>query len=171
MGSKLRSRLPEGNGLTAELAEDMADNPGQVVVIGLLDVDQVVRHVHKEGSRTTVFEFIALEAFEDTSADELRALLTKRHEDRTGETGLWPATEDIPGASAGDPAEVVRQLDLLRKEEAAKLTEKADTLDPGPERDQLEADAEAIEAGFRDEELRARIPQAVFTEPAEEPAA
>lgn len=164
MGSKLRSRLPEGNGLTAEVAEEMADNPGQVVVIGLLDVDQVISHVHKEGSRTTVFEFIALEAFEDTAADELRALLTKRHEDRTGETGLWPAGDDLPGSSAGDPAEVTRQLDLLRKEEAAKLREQAETVDDKEKADQLEADADAFEAGNRDEELRARIPQALFSE-------
>lgn len=163
MGSKLRSRLPEGNGLTAEVAEEMADNPGQVVVIGLLDVDQVISHVHKEGSRTTVFEFIALEAFENAAADELRALLTKRHEDRTGETGLWPA-DDVPGSSTGDPAEVTRQLGLLRKEEATARREKADLLGPGEERDELESEADSFEAGNRDEELRARIPQALFSE-------
>jgi hypothetical protein len=170
MGSKLRSRLPEGNGLTPEVAEDMADNPGQVVVIGLLDVDQVVRHVHKEGSRTTVFEFIALEAFENEAADDLRALLTKRHEERTGETGLWPADEDIPGSSVGDPAEVTRQLDLLRKEKAANLRERADD-EPSKElADQMNSDADAFESGARDEELRALIPQALFSDGAEDSA-
>lgn len=163
MGTKIRGRVPEGSGLTPELADAMADNPGQVVVIGLLDVDQVISHVHKEGSRTTVFEFIALEAFENDAADQLRALLTKRHEDRTGETGLWPA-DDVPGSSTGDPAEVTRQLGLLRKEEATARREKADLLGPGEERDELESEADSFEAGNRDEELRARIPQALFSE-------
>jgi hypothetical protein len=164
MGSKLRSRLPEGNGLTAELAEQLADDPGQVVVVGLLDVDQVVRHVHKEGSRTTVFEFIALEAFDGDDADQVRALLTKRHEDRTGETGLWPVDGYISGSSTGDPAEVTRQLDLLRREEAAKLREQAEATDDKATADQLESDADAFESGSRDEELRARIPQALFSD-------
>lgn len=156
MGSKLRSRLPEGNGLTAEIADELADNPGQVVVVGLLDVDQVVNHVHKEGSRTTVFEFIALEPFDGVQADDLRALLTKRIETRTGETSLFD-DEAIPGSSTGDPEELTRQLDLARKEHAAALREKADDEADKAEADKLNADADSYEAGFRDEELRAQL--------------
>lgn len=157
MGAKLRSRLPEGCGLTAELAEELADNPRQIVGIVLLDVDDVVMHVANGGSTTTVLELLALETFDGLDADNLRSLLTKRQETRTGETSLFGDDEAIPGSSTGDPEELTRQLGLLRAEEAAKLREKAEAEDDLDAARHLESEADSFESGGRDEELRARL--------------
>lgn len=156
MGARLRGRLPEGSGLTAELADDLAENPRQVVAIVLMDVDQIVTHIANEGSTTTVLELLSIEAFDGADADQLRAKLTARHEERTGETALFPA-DDIPGSSTGDSEETVRQLDLLRQERASQLREKAEVADDKETADQLESDADAFEAGWRDEELRGQL--------------
>lgn len=156
MGARLRARLPEGNGLTAEVASDYAENPRQVVVIAVLDVDAVTQHVHEEDSTTTHFELISLEPFEGAAGDDLRTLLRQRFEARTGEAALFDLSE-TPGSSTGDPEELTRQLDLLRLERAAELREKAETSDDKDEADQLGAIADAYESGFRDEELRAAL--------------
>lgn len=167
MGAKLRSRLPAGCGLTAELAEELADNPRQIVGFVLLDVDDVVMHVANGGCTTTVLELLALETFDGLDADNLRSLLTKRQETRTGETSLFGDDEAIPGSSTGDPSELAEQVALLRQERAAELREKADDEADKTEADKLNADADSYEAGFRDEELRAQLaPQ--FLEAADE---
>lgn len=163
MPAKLRSRLPEGNGLTDELADELAANPRQILIVARIQPDDVVRHVDT-GTLTTIFEISELEVVDDDANEaDLHAMLRKIHQQRTGEVALF---EDVPGTSAGDPAEYTRQMELARKEEAALLREKADKMKAGPERDKLEADAEAYEDGKLDEQVAARhnlIP--AFTEP------
>lgn len=163
MGAKLRARLPKGNGFTAELAEEYADHPGQVVVIALLDVDQIVTHVSDEDSRTTVFEILALEPFKGKPGEKLQELLRKEHENRTGQASLFDSDndpeerddDDAPevGKSVGDPAEYEKALADFRREKALGLREQAEQVDDKAEAKLLEEQADAFETGARDEEL------------------
>lgn len=163
MGVKLRGRLPEGNGLTDKLGDELAANPRPILIVATLQPDDVTKHLDT-GTLTTSMEIIELEVLGDSDEETARDMLRRIREDRTGQAALM----DLPGGSTGDPAEYQRQLELARKEEAALLEEKADKLGPGPKRDKLEADAEAFRSGARDEEVAAKhnlIP--AFTEPAE----
>lgn len=164
MGAKLRARLPEGSGLTDELADEMAANPRGLLIVARLQPDDVTRHLDTQ-TLTTRFEITDLEVVADEANEaDMHAMLRRLREARTGESTL-------PGMSVGDPAEVTRQLDLLRKEEAAKLRERADDEADKATADQLNSDADAYESGSRDAELRALIPQALFSDGAEDNAA
>lgn len=170
MGAKILAGLPEKTSLTADFMEAFGEDAPRalVAVVVLQPKKKAVDLENDEAEETVTFRIAALEHMDGAEGQTLLEQLRKRHADRTGEHMLpgfdKAATDDVPGSSTGDPAEVTRQLGLLRKEEATARREKADLLGPGEERDELESEADSFEAGNRDEELRARIPQALFSE-------
>lgn len=171
MGAKLRARLPEGNSLSPEVADDYAARPRQMVALVLLDVDTVTRHVQDEDSQTTTFEILMLEHLEGDDAADIRKRLDKRHEDRTGEATI--PYDDIGGSSTGDPAEYERQADLLRQEVAARLREESEEekTETG-HADKLRELADQVESGEVDPQadaVRDALPGGLAFSHAEEP--
>lgn len=169
MGARLLSGLPEGHSLTADVAAAHAEDPGDVIAVLVLRPKYEKVGLEAEDSETTtVYRITDLEHFADMDAESLLKQLRDRHAERTGDQGPIPGVDDdVPGSSTGDSKELVRQLDLARKEHAAALREKADETS-GDDAQQLESEAESFERGFRDEELRAQLAPA-FLE-AEQPS-
>lgn len=130
-------------------------------MIAVLNVDDVTTHVATQ-TKTTVLQILAVEPFDGAAGQALSDQLAKRVETRTGESAMFTTdgavtTDAQVGGSTGDQVEYDRQVELMRKERAAKLREQAENVDDKAEADRLEADADAFETGNRDAEIHTAL--------------